>query len=174
MQPNEILRLVEQAKLLAKAPETMPDAFVLSFVAWEGLKVRILVAALKADGHSVAESRAFIRNENLWKSANFDNAFAKLYGSLPSNSMGVGKVFRSLDRATKIRNAYVHGFSRTSPERFQMEFRAIIEAIESDWETLLNQLRRRNRISNLVQHPLSNLRTVRAKQIQELSRAERT
>jgi hypothetical protein len=41
--PNEIRRLLGTAEMLSREKSSTPEAFLVAFVAWEGLKFRMLV-----------------------------------------------------------------------------------------------------------------------------------
>lgn len=158
MNPSEIKRLILQAKTLSDSSQTAPEAFLLAFVAWEGFKMRLLVAALCANGYSVVEAKALMRSREIWKTGAFETLFAELYGTRPKNSRFVGTKFNSLSRAITMRNSYVHGFSRYSPRSFLVETERLIGLVESDWTSSLNKLRKANGMTGSIGNPLGTLK----------------
>lgn len=157
MDPNEIRRLVVQARLLNEVSVTTPEAFLLAFVAWEGFKIRILISALCADGLSVSEAKRVIKDRQIWRESGFENFFEELFGKRPQNAKHIGSRFNSLGRATKMRNSYVHGTSRFSPKSFANETERLIALIEMDWATPLQSLRKGSGSVGQIKDPLGRL-----------------
>lgn len=158
MKPSEIRRLADRSRELATSNVTAPEAFILAQVAWEGLRYRVLIVGHVAQGMSVADARRRLDAKQTWKAANYRAMFKELFGSEPSQSRIVGRTFRETDRTTDLRNRYVHGHSRTSPDIFLKHSRTLWTALEFDWESPLKDLLRDRTDLSGPSNPLGRLR----------------
>ena len=158
MEPGEIIRLAGRSRELATSNKTAPEAFILAQVAWEGLRYRILIVGHVAQGLSVADAKRQLDAQKPWNAANYRAIFKELFGSEPSQSRIVGRTFRETDRTTDLRNRYVHGHSRTSPDIFLKHSRTLWTALEFDWEGALRDLLRDKTHLSGPSNPLGRLR----------------
>lgn len=133
LKPSEIKRLVHSARRSLEISGAQPDAFLLAFVAWEALQVRILTVGLFAKGLDVKGAQAEILARQVWKKENREALFLELYGYRPANAPKVGKLFRKAQTFDSLRGRFIHGQSRTSPDRFANATADLISILESDW-----------------------------------------
>lgn len=140
MNPAEIMRLRNVAESLSRRSGHSPEAFLLAYVAWEALKIRILIVGMTATGMTVSSARQLISENQIWKGNNYSSLFEKYFGVLPNSSPGVGHLFAKADSCQKIRNGFVHGSKRVDPDSFRKATETIIQLIDEDWSQLLADL----------------------------------
>jgi hypothetical protein len=142
LDPNEIRRLIAHAKVLLVNNQTTPEAFILLYIAWEGLVRRILRVHLAARGMNKEEANLALANARLSSSFGTREAFIEILGSNLNQIKGVGHLFRNLKMLNDLRHRYVHGRSRTSPKIFRTASETLIQILEADWATVnLNVLK---------------------------------
>jgi hypothetical protein len=137
MNPSEIRRLVETSKNLDKQSARSPEAFLIAFVAWETLKTRILMVGFCNKGLTARDARTAIKEGEAWKAGNYNKIFLDLFGYLPENATNVGKLFRSTKASQQLRNRYVHGAYRVSPDTFRRCTKDLISVVSADWDSNL-------------------------------------
>lgn len=158
MDPNEIRRLLGAAETLSRAKSSAPEAFLVAFVAWEGLKFRILLVGYAARGVKVADARRLIRDADIWNIRNYNNIFEHLFGARPHNAPQVGRLFNALDGAMRLRNRFVHGTGRAAPIQFRTAYEDICRATNADWESALSKLLTKQSLRPKVTNPLNRIR----------------
>ena len=158
MDPNEIRRLLATAEILSRDKSSIPEAFLVAFVAWEGLKFRILLVGYAARGLKVAEARRLIRDADIWNTSNYNTLFEYLFGARPQNAPQVGYLFNALDGAMRLRNRFVHGTGRAAPIRFRTAYEEICRATNADWESALSKLLSKRGLTPKVTNPLNRIR----------------
>jgi len=140
MNPNEAFRLAQTASELAKNNRNTPEAFLLSYVAWEILRARILIVGLFVHGESVSTASKILISARIWRQSKYDEIFEELFTHLPEQSPGMGKVFREVRRYKRMRDQYVHGSGRYSPETMRMAALRLTEIVKTDWDTDMKKL----------------------------------
>jgi hypothetical protein len=140
MNPAEILRLQAFAAKLSPKSTHAPEAFMITFVAWEALKIRILLVGMTASGLTVRESRELITLSTIWQRDGYGKLFMKYFGKHPHNAPVIGQLFRSADSFQKLRNGFIHGGKSSSPDVFRKATLQISNVIDADWESLLTSL----------------------------------
>ena len=140
MNPSEILRLIKSARDLSSKSGRSPEAFLIAYVAWEALKIRILLVGLTSRGLSVREGKLLIQESDIWKHGQYQKLFRDHFGSNPENTKSVGKLFNQAEKYTKLRNRFVHGSGSSSPDSFRRAVEEIAQVIHSDWEKCLAPL----------------------------------
>ena len=140
MNPAEILRLQAFAANLSTKSTHAPEAFMISYVAWEALKIRILLVGMTASGLTVKESRELITLSTIWQRDGYGKLFMKYFGIHPHSAPVIGHLYRSADSFQKLRNGFIHGSKSSSPDVFRKASIQISNVIEADWESLLASL----------------------------------
>ncbi len=140
MNPAEIARLAKSALDLAKQSGKSPEGFVIAYIAWEALKVRILLVGMTSKGIPVAKAQVLCTSLKIWQGDNYNKAFKKYFGNFPNNSPGLGQLFKKADSFKNLRNGFVHGSRRTSPAKFREATIQLVAIVEADWGTLLSSL----------------------------------
>jgi hypothetical protein len=138
MDPNEIKRLVAHAKKLQSSNVTTPEAFVLSFIAWEAFSRRILRVGLAAHGLRKEEANIWLCGAHLSSKSGLNEAFESVYGTSLGSAKGIGHLFADLAKINALRNKYIHGRSRVKPEAFSKAATALISIIEADWSIAIS------------------------------------
>jgi hypothetical protein len=96
MNPSAIKELVTSAKQLHQTKrKESPEAFILSWIAWEGMKLRILAEAQKKMVIKIKDTYLSHKDLNLWNEEKIDRQWRKVFGQNPSNMSGP---VRSLER----------------------------------------------------------------------------
>ena len=131
MSPSEINRALKAAKLLrSNANYGTAESLILAYVAWEGLKVRILIAGLAQQGWQQKTFKAAIIGSQFWKARNYNKAFRSVFGKDPEQIAEISKIWKDIDKAEAIRNKYVHGLGQTNPKKLMDSFDFLVTIIE--------------------------------------------
>ena len=154
MEPSEITRLIENAKVAIARSKTSPDGFLLAYVAWEAFQVRVLIVGLAATGMSVSEAKLHLKREQIWKQQKKDSVFRDVFGANPCNLKFVGKRFIEANNSSELRNRYIHGTSRTSPKNFANLASKLIEIMEQDWSKDLASLLATRGVATKYSNPM--------------------
>ena len=158
MDPNEILRLLRSAKKLVNDSGSSPEAFIISYVAWEAFQNRIFLVGLCARGKSVVEAKRIVIDRQIWQLDRKKELFRDVFGSYPENSRFVGKYFREASKLKKLRDSYIHGAKRVQPDKYREGAELLISIIESDdWSVALGDLLSRQGTPSRVTNPLARL-----------------
>lgn len=139
MQPNLIKSTADSAlELLEFRGRGSAEAFLLSYVAWEGLKVRLLVVGLHMHGWAVADIYEQLPAGKIFQEKNYNSIFRSVFGSPPASTKGIGEHWKSIDQFKDIRHRYVHGASGASPDKLEAATHLIIERVlEPEWLTTI-------------------------------------
>jgi hypothetical protein len=85
MNPSAIKELLTSAKKLHHDKRKgSPEAFILSWIAWEVMKLRILAVAQKKMGVKIKDTYLSHKDLNLWNEEKFDRQWRKVFGKNPS------------------------------------------------------------------------------------------
>jgi hypothetical protein len=136
MNPSAIKELATSAKELHQNKRKgSPEAFILSWIAWEGTKLRILAVAQKKMGIKIKDTYLSHKDLNLWNEEKFDRQWRKVFGKNPSNMSGAaGKVFREMKKYKKYRDKLVHGKEFGNPNNVDFATAALLKNLENkDW-----------------------------------------
>ena len=134
MQPNLIRSTAESAQvLLHHRGYGSPEAFLLAWVAWEGIRTRILVVALVMKGWRVKDIYPELAHAHP-DSRQYQRLFRVILGTSPQQIKGTGETWRQIEQFRKTRNAIAHGIGTSSPARLEAATHLIVEAAESpEW-----------------------------------------
>ena len=105
--------------LLGSHGRGTPEALLLSWVAWEGLRIRLLVVALCMSGWQVKDIYAALSAERFHSSPHYDNLFRVVFGARPQNSSGISGRWQQIESFRRDRNAFVHGTRGGPPLRLE-------------------------------------------------------
>lgn len=136
MDPSAINELTRSAKELHHTKRKgSPEAFILSWIAWEGMKLRILAVAQKKIGIKIKDTYLSHKDLNLWSEEKFDRQWRKAFGKNPSNMSGAaGKVFREMKKYKKYRDKFAHGKEFGNPKNVDSATVALLKNLEDkDW-----------------------------------------
>lgn len=130
MQPHLIRSTSDSAiTLLGERGRGTPEALLLSWVAWEGLRIRLLVVAWCMQGWQVKDVYSALSEERFHSSAHYDNVFRATFGSKPQSAKGVGQRWTQLETFRATRNAFVHGTRGGSPLRLEAGIHLMRESV---------------------------------------------
>jgi hypothetical protein len=131
MSPSEINRALNAAKLLrSNANYGTAESLMLAYVAWEGLKVRILIAGLAQQGWQQKTFKAAIIGSQFWKARNYNKAFRSVFGKDPEQIAEISKIWKEVNKAEAIRSKYVHGLGQTNPKKLLESYDFLVRIIE--------------------------------------------
>lgn len=136
MNPSSIRELTASARALQKTKrQGSPEAFILAWIAWEGMKLRILAVAQKKMGTKIKDTYSSHQELRLWNQVKFENQWKQVFGKNPSNMSGVaGKVFREMEKYKKYRDKLVHGKEFGNPINVQKATISILNLLEDrEW-----------------------------------------
>jgi len=136
MNPSSIRELTASARALQKTKrQGSPEAFILAWIAWEGMKLRILAVAQKKMGIKIKDTYSSHQELRLWNQVKFENQWKQVFGKNPSNMSGVaGKVFREMEKYKKYRDKLVHGKEFGNPINVEKATISILNLLEDrEW-----------------------------------------
>ena len=130
MQPSLIRSTANSAlDLLELRGRGSTEAFLLSWVAWEGLKVRLVVVGLNMQGWQVSDVYAGLTDGRVHTNQNYLALFRTIYGRNPHNVSGVGDTWRQIEEFREVRNRYVHGTRGAAPAKLEAATLMITERV---------------------------------------------
>jgi hypothetical protein len=95
-----------------------PEAFILAWIGWEGLKFRILVVALSMKGWKVSDIQDVFAHPGVHTNEHYRRLFKSIFGAFPNNIKGIGTQWGEAEKYRDLRNKYVHGAKSNHPEKF--------------------------------------------------------
>ena len=107
-----------------------PEALLLAWVAWEGLKIRILVVALAEKGWKVRDVYSALADAKLHSLEHYNAVFKKVVDNYPQQVKNVGKPWRQIEEYREARHRYVHGMRGSSPTRLETGTQLIIGSVQ--------------------------------------------
>ena len=120
MQPNLIRSTADSSlSLLASRGRGTPEAFLLAWVAWEGLKIRVLVVGLSMQGWKVQDIYDVLSQDKVHAVDHVRGLFKAVFNSYPENARGVGQDWCLIEDFRDVRNRYVHGARGAAPLRLE-------------------------------------------------------
>lgn len=150
MNPSAIRELSKSSRELQQLKRKgSPDAFILAWIAWEGMKLRILAVAQKKKGIKIKDTYAVHKELKLWNEAIFEKQWKKVFGTNPSNMSGkVGKIFREIKTYKKYRDKLVHGKEFGNPTNVEKATLSILHVLENqEWLKELEIKSKKNQYS---------------------------
>lgn len=140
MQPNLIRSTANSAMtLLGEQDSGTPEALLLAWVAWERLRIRLLVVALCMQGWQVKDVYDPLPSERFHTHPHYDHLFRTTFGAKPQNACDVGQRWQQLESFRKTRNAYVHGTRGGSPLKLESGVHLLREAtLDPSWLSSLS------------------------------------
>ncbi len=111
MTPGTIVRLIKQAEALDDCSETREAVFAVRWIAWEGLRERILIIAAAKAGWRIADASAAIAEARISSNIAFERTLKKLTGFGVSQQFGGDsiKAWRALAEVEQLRHLVFHG-----------------------------------------------------------------
>ena len=130
MEPAAIKKTIKAAKTLERNSNYgTPEALLLAYVAWEGLRNRVLICGLSQQGWTVTMFKEAIAGHGFWLKGSYDEGFSSVFGKNPQNLSGVSKIWDEAEKARILRNKFVHGLSKGDPEALWKSYSFLIETI---------------------------------------------
>jgi len=132
MRPSQIRRTAETAlELLEDRGHGNPEAFLLAWVSWEGLKIRVISLGLARMGFQVQHVYEVLTEDELRSKGEFEALFQTVFSRKPQSAKGVGSTWQRNETFRKVRNRIVHGIGSTSPDRLESGTRVLTGAVLS-------------------------------------------
>jgi hypothetical protein len=120
MQPSLIRSTAETSlDLLEMRGRGSPESLLLAWVAWEGLKMRLLVVGLAKRGWRVSDVSDVLSASRLHTQEDYRSLFAEVFGASPESTRGVGAQWRAIEDFRGVRNRYVHGTRGSAPAKLE-------------------------------------------------------
>lgn len=121
-------------RLLDERGRGTPEALLLAWVAWEGLKIRVLVVGLAMQGWKVQDIYSAVSTERVHTVDHVRGVFRAVFGSFPENTNGVSKTWQHIEQFREVRNRYVHGAKGAAPLRLEAGTHLITEhVLDTTW-----------------------------------------
>lgn len=135
MQPNLIKSTAESSlTLLGERGRGTPEALLLAWVAWEGLKTRTLVVGLAMQGWKVQDIYDALAAESVHTREHVRGVFRSVFGSFPDNTKGISQTWQHIEQFREVRNRYVHGARGAAPLRLEAGTHLITEhVLDTTW-----------------------------------------
>lgn len=105
--------------LLGEEGRGTPQALLLAWVSWEGLKIRILVVGLAMRGWKVQDVYEVLSEDKVHTHAHIRGLLKEVFGSYPENIKGIGYRWEQIEEFRTVRNRYVHGTRGAAPLRLE-------------------------------------------------------
>ena len=117
MSPSSIQRTIQVARsLLDETGYGNPEAFIISWIAWEKVKFRTLQMGLVKHGFTLKTTDVAIRDSKLHQRDTFKSAFEQVFGRRPGNLPKLPKSQWALAESHReLRHKVVHGFGQDHP-----------------------------------------------------------
>ncbi|MEI6374674.1 MAG: hypothetical protein WCP26_12910 [Actinomycetes bacterium] len=143
MRPSQIRRTAETSlQLLEWRGHGTPDALLLAWVAWEGLKIRTVCVGLARMGFQVQHVYDVLSEEKVHALDDYRRLFKSVFGSFPESAKGVGKQWQELEDLRDTRHKIVHGMGSDKPDRLERGTRLLAgAAMNPDWLAPLSVVR---------------------------------
>jgi hypothetical protein len=110
-----------------------PEALLLAWVAWEGLRIRVLVVALSMHGWRVKGIYPTLASERLTAHASRKTLNATL-GCSTLQVKTVADIWRAIESHRPLRNKFAHGMGGNSPDRLEAATHFITtHALDPEW-----------------------------------------
>jgi len=123
MEPGKIRETLQVANFVQeKKNRGNPEALLLTWVAWEGIKIRMMVVGLARQGWHGKTFQQAAQGKELWHSQTFNKSFKSIFGDNPANLKNFGANWNKIEKTRKTRNKFVHGFGQTSPKELRRQF----------------------------------------------------
>lgn len=120
--------------LLREKGRGSPEAFLLAWVAWEGLKIRLLVVGLAMQGWRVQDIYEVLSEQRVHDHRHIRNVFKGISGSFPENTSGMSQAWQQIEAFRDVRNRYVHGTRGADPARLEAGTHLITEhVLDTGW-----------------------------------------
>lgn len=135
MQPNLIKSTAESSlSLLGERGHGTPEALLLAWVAWEGLKVRLMVVGLTMQGWQVQDIYEVLSAEQVHTRDHVRGILYSLFGSFPENTKGIGTTWAQIEQFREVRNRFVHGTRSAAPLRLEAGTHLITDhVLNTEW-----------------------------------------
>lgn len=140
MQPHLIRSSAESAlALLEESERGTPQALLLAWVAWEGLKIRVLVVGLAMQGWRVADIYDVLSDERVHSVAHLRGLFREVFGSYPEGARGIAPTWKAVEEFRDLRNRYVHGTRGAAPMKLEAGTHLIVGCVrDPSWISVLS------------------------------------
>lgn len=137
MQPNLIKSTAESSlTLLGEKGRGTPEALLLAWVSWEGLKIRVLVVGLAMQGWKVQDIYDVLTEDKVHALSHVRGLFKEVFGDYPENARGVGRIWEQIEDYRDVRNRYVHGTRGSAPLKLEAGTYLITEhVLDPSWLT---------------------------------------
>ena len=117
MQPNQIRNLAQSSQWMdALRTHGTPEAFILAWISWEGLKNRILATGLAQRGWQIKDSAHALDQCKVHSKSDYVTAFTFTFGKPPHQLAGLGKTWTDIEKKRSMRDQIFHGSRTSSPE----------------------------------------------------------
>jgi hypothetical protein len=135
VQPNLIKSTAESSlTLLGDKERGTPEALLLAWVSWEGLKIRVLVVGLAMQGWKVQDIYDVLSEDKVHALDHVRGLFKEVFGAFPESAKGVGQTWKQIEEFREVRNRYVHGTRGAAPLRLEAGTHLITEhVLDPSW-----------------------------------------
>lgn len=111
-----------------------PEGLLLAWVAWEGLKIRLLVVALAMQQWRVQDINDVLSSEQVHTREHVRRIFRSVSGAFPESTKGIGTTWDQIEQFREVRNRYVHGTRGAAPLRLEAGVHLITEhVLDTRW-----------------------------------------
>lgn len=135
MQPS-LIRSTAQSSLalLGEYGRGTPEALLLAWVSWEGLKIRLLVVGLAMQGWKVQDIYEALSSEQVHTRDHARRMFRSVFGTFPESTRSIGDTWDQIEQFRQVRNRYVHGTRGAAPLRLEAGTHLITEhVLDTTW-----------------------------------------
>ena len=140
MNPSDITNLIETAGRIRKSEKHPMPFFLLSWTAWEAMRMRLLRVVINRQGWPIKTATLVLGEQRVSTMEHTACLLEELGAGNPNEWTGIsGKIWRKLIEIQPIRNRLSHGFMTLNPALIRaagdlvfafLEYRCWLEAIK--------------------------------------------
>lgn len=130
MQPSEIRNLAQSAQWIdSLRPRGTSESFILAWISWEGLKIRLLTYGFAKQGYLAKDTSKALKTCNVHSKKQYLAIFELAFGKPPLQINKLGPIWRELETYQPMRNRIIHGGTRFNPKDLREASRKISDRV---------------------------------------------
>lgn len=116
MNPSDINRLLNQARICQSEHPDGIHTFALYWIAWEAYRTRLLAVAIRLNGWRIEDAYFAVGAARISTQKKYSQCFKEITGIDLLHYPGViGKAWRSLNEIESLRHRLLHGYKSANP-----------------------------------------------------------
>lgn len=135
MKPSEIRNLAQSSQWIdSLRPRGTSEAFILAWISWEGLKIRLLTYGFAKQGYLAKYTSKALKTCNVHSKKQYLAIFELAFGRPPLQINKLGSIWREIETYQPMRNRIIHGGTGYNPRDLREASRKISDhVLNTDW-----------------------------------------